>query len=204
MGFLSMRFVDWECACFYISGISAACPFWIENLPASTFLGSISEHALCGHARCIVDWKLMCLLLHSWDRFVSTHLVDWKVVLLSGPSLAFWGVIIWAKFVFYKTLFVKNTIKIGVSAPFWKNCARKFEVLLSGPSWPFLSCSQLGPDNNTYLAQIITPQNAFFVFFALKCAEIPIFIVFCEHQPKFGKKGAKKTITFHILQNTGS
>ena len=94
----------------------------------------------------------------------------YAVVLLSGPSLAFWGVIIWAKFVFYKTLFVKNTIKIGVSALFFwkKNCARKFEVLLSGPSWPFLSCSQLGPDNNTYLAQIITPQNAFFVFFAFK------------------------------------
>ena len=32
------------------------------------------------------------------------------VVLLSGPSLAFWGVIIWAKFAFYKTLFVKKTL----------------------------------------------------------------------------------------------
>ena len=45
---------------------------------------------------------------------------------------------------------------------------RKFEVLLSWPSWPFLSCSKLGPDNNTYLAQIITPQNGIFVFFAYK------------------------------------
>ena len=80
-------------------------------------------------------------------------------VLLSGPSLFF-----------TKHCLSKNTIKIGVSALFFwkKNCARKFEVLLSGPSWPFLSCSQLGPDNNTYLAQIITPQNAFFFFFAFK------------------------------------
>ena len=37
------------------------------------------------------------------------------------------------------------------------------------------------------------------------CAEIPNFIVLCEHQPKVAKKRAKKkTITFHILQNTGS
>ena len=46
----------------------------------------------------------------------------------------------------------------------------------------------------------------FFVFFVFKkFAEIPIFIVFFEHEPKFGKNGAKKkTITFHILQTTGS
>ena len=82
-------------------------------------------------------------------------------VLLSGPSL-----------LFTKHCLSKNTIKIGVSALFVffeKNCARKFEVLLSGPSWSCLRCSQLGPNNNTYLAQIITPQNAFFVqFFAFK------------------------------------
>ena len=79
-------------------------------------------------------------------------------VLLSGPSLFF-----------TKHCLSKNTIKIGVSAGFFekKNCARKFEVLLSGPSWSFLRCSQLGPNNNTYLAQIITPQNAFFLFFLL-------------------------------------
>ena len=47
------------------------------------------------------------------------YIYIYAVVLLSGPSLAFWGVIIWAKFVFYKTLFVKNTIKIGVSALFF-------------------------------------------------------------------------------------
>ena len=77
-------------------------------------------------------------------------------VLLSGPSLFF-----------TKHCLSKNTINIGVSAPFFfEKFARKVEVLSSGPSWPFLSCSQLGPDNNTYLAQIITPQNGicFFVF----------------------------------------
>ena len=62
-------------------------------------------------------------------------------VLLSGPSLFF-----------TKHCLSKKHYKIGISAFFVvKNCARKFEVLLSGPSWPFLSCSQLGPDNNTYL-----------------------------------------------------
>ena len=37
--------------------------------------------------------------------------VNIAVVLLSGPSVAFWGVIIWAKFVCYKTMFVENVIK---------------------------------------------------------------------------------------------
>ena len=106
-------------------------------------------------------------------------------VLLSGPSLFF-----------YKTLFVKKHYKNRGFSTFVlkKNCARKFEVLLSGPSWSFLRCSQLGPDNNTYLAQIITPQNAFFFkFFCFyKCAEIPIFIVFLNMNQNLAKRGKKK------------
>ena len=92
------------------------------------------------------------------------------------------GVIIWAKFgllrCYYlgQVCFLQNTVcqkhykNRGLSTFFLqKKCARKFEVLLSGPSWSFLRCNQLGPNNNTYLAQIITPQNAFFfVFFAFK------------------------------------
>ena len=59
------------------------------------------------------------------SRDLFSYIYIYAVVLLSGPSLAFWGVIIWAKFAFYKTLFVKNTIKIGGSAPFfWKEIAR--------------------------------------------------------------------------------
>ena len=115
-------------------------------------------------------------------------------VLLSGPSL-----------LFTKHCLSENTIKIGVSA-FFEKLHAQIEVLLSGPSWPFLSCSQLGPDNNTYLAQIITPQNAFFLFFFVfkNVLKYQFYSVF-EHQPKFGKKmGKQKTITFHIFQNTGS
>ena len=135
--------------------------------------------------------------LHSMHIYIYIYI--YAVVLLSGPSLAFWGVIIWAKFAFYKTLFVKKHYKIGVSALlYWKKkCARKFEVLLSGPSWPFLSCSQLGPDNNTYLGQIITPQNGFFFkFLLLKMCRNTYFIVLFEHQPKLGKKRGKKNDNF--------
>ena len=129
------------------------------------------------------------------------------------------GVIIWAKFgllrcyylgqvcFFTKHCLSKNAIKIGVSALFVlkKNCTRKFEVLLSGPSWSFLRCSQLGPDNNTYLAQILTPQNAFFCFFLrLKiCWNTYFYSVFWASTTIWQKR-RKKTITFHILQNTGS
>ena len=130
---------------------------------------------------------------------IYIYIYIYAVVLLSGPSLAFGGVIIWAKFAFYKTLFVNKHYKNGgFSIFFWtKNCARKFEVLLSGPSWPCLSCSQLGPDNNTYLAQIITPQNAFFLFFLLlKICWNTYFIVFFEQQLKFGKRRGKKNDNF--------
>ena len=56
------------------------------------------------------------------------------------------------------------------------------------------------------VAQLLTIKNGhvFAIFGFLKCAEIPIFIVLFEHQPKFDPKGdTKKTITFDILQNTG-
>ena len=106
-------------------------------------------------------------------------------VLLSGPSL-----------LFTKHCLSKNTIKIGVSTLFfWKtNCARKFEVLLSGPSWSFLRCSQLGPNNNTYLAQIITPQNAFFFqFFAFKnLLKYLFYCVFWTSTKNWQKKGQQK------------
>ena len=76
-------------------------------------------------------------------------------------------------------------------------------MLLSWPSWPFLCCTKLGPDNNTHLAQI-TFKNVLFCVFGLgKCAEIPIFTVLFEHQPNFARKWAQKRITFRILQNTG-
>ena len=42
---------------------------------------------------------------------IYIYIYIYAVVLLSGPSLAFWGVIFWAKFVFYKTLFVKKHYK---------------------------------------------------------------------------------------------
>ena len=65
--------------------------------------------------------------------YVCMYVCIYAVVLLSGPSLAFWGVIIWAKFAFYKTLFVKKHYKIGVSAPFFcwkKKCAQIWGVII--------------------------------------------------------------------------
>ena len=51
--------------------------------------------------------------------------------------LAFLMVINWAKLAFKKTLIVKKTIKIGVSAFFEKKGAHYFEWLLTGPSLRF-------------------------------------------------------------------
>ena len=81
------------------------------------------------------------------------------VRLLSGPSLALLEVIIWSKFVFSKTPIAKKHYKNRGFSLFCleKNCAQKFWKLLSGPSWRFLRCSQLGPDNNFQLG----PDNNF-------------------------------------------
>ena len=63
----------------------------------------------------------------------------------------------------------------------------------------------LGPDNCPYLAQRMTPQNGIFMHFwsSLNCVQIPIFTVLFWTSSNFCPKWAKKTITFHILQNTG-
>ena len=86
-----------------------------------------------------------------------------------GQVWPFWGVIIWAKFAFYKTLFVKNTIRLGVSALlFWKKLRAQIWGVIIWAKLAILSCNQLGPDNNTCLARIITPQNDFFIVFVLR------------------------------------
>ena len=145
-----------------------------ERSTASNGMHQCHRHGICTYV-CIYVYIYMYISL-SLSLSLSIYIYIYICC----------GVIIWAKFgllrcyylgqvcFFTKHCLSKNTIKIGVSALFFwkKNCARKFEVLLSGPSWSFLRCSQLGPNNNTYLAQITTPQNAFFfvffVFFAFK------------------------------------
>ena len=126
----------------------------------------------------------------------------------TGPSLGFSKVIIWAKFVFFlKTLLAQKHYKNRGFSTFFlkKKCAQKFAKLLSGPSWPFLCCNKLGPDNNINLAQIITLQNGHFFFFLLlkMCWNTYFYSVFWTSTKIWPKKGQKKTITFHIFQNTG-
>ena len=124
------------------------------------------------------------------------------VELLSGPSLAFSGVIIRSKFAFSKTL-SHNTIKQGYSTFLQiKSSAEKIRGYYLVQVGNFLWKAKLGPDNNPYLDQIRTPQNG--LFFALKTCWNTYFTVLFEHQLKFVQKlAAKRTITFHILQNIG-
>ena len=57
---------------------------------------------------------------------MATYIYICAVELLSGPSLGVLNVIIWSKFVFYKTPIVKRHYKIGVSALFFeKEIARQ-------------------------------------------------------------------------------
>ena len=59
-------------------------------------------------------------------------------------------VTIWAKFGFLKTVFVKTTIKIGVSSDFLKNARAIFNNYYLGQVGYSLG-HQLGPDNNHQL-----------------------------------------------------
>ena len=120
----------------------------------------------------------------------TAYMCMYAVELLSGPGLAFWGGIIWSKFFF--ALLVKNTIKIGVSA-LSNSCAQTFEGLSSGPSWHFFTRTQLGPDNNPYLEQIITPQNVFSFFGS--CAKIPTFTVLLTSTKSWQKRQKRQLFT---------
>ena len=77
-----------------------------------------SNHSNFRFARIEPDSRESCESIRA-NHATKIHIS--AVVLLSGPSLGVLNVIIWSKFVFYKTPIVKNTIKIGVSALlFWK------------------------------------------------------------------------------------
>ena len=54
----------------------------------------------------------------------------------------------WATFVFLKTLFVKNTIKLGVSADFSKKRDARFLMVTNWATLPFLKWRQGGPVSN--------------------------------------------------------
>ena len=129
--------------------------------------------------------------------------------LLPGPSLAIFKVINWAKFVFFFFFFYivcQNTIRLGFEHIFIKRKSRAqiFKVI-NWAKLAFFFVPQLGPVNNFDLARLITLKFCNFCFICFKkCVEIPIFIVVSEEQPKFDKKWPPKTITFHILQSTGS
>ena len=125
------------------------------------------------------------------------------VELLSGPSLAFWGAIIWSKlFVLKKQSLSQNTMNIGVSAHFSekKGSALKFEGLLSGPSWPFPKSNKLGPDNNSYLDQKITPPYVFCL--KKRCWNTYFYSFFQNINQILAKKWPPKTIacTFCKIQ----
>ena len=92
----------------------------------------------------------------------------------TGPSC---GVIIWSNFGLLrghyliqvcfciKALCQKKHYNNSGFSPFFlkkKRCAQKFQGSLSGPSLRFLKRTQLGPDTDPYLDQIMTPQNACF------------------------------------------
>ena len=158
-------------------------------------------------------------LVSSWSPIVFVYLVHCKsvthlvifyfwcfVFLLLGGCVSFFVSI----FVFI-VLFVLDSV-VSLSCIF-SLCDQKlrsnhkiFKTLIS--MFCFGACIlalSLGPAKNPCSAQRNTPQNGicFMDFGPEQCAEIPIFTVFLEHQPKFPRSrwALKKTITFHHVQN---
>ena len=120
-----------------------------------------------------------------WSYYLVQVWVFWK--LLSGPSLFF-----------LQHRLPKNTLKIEDSAHiFGKKFAHRILEVIIWSKLAFFKRTQLGPDNNFQ-------KCIYFVIVCFeKCAKIPIFIVFCEKQQNRQKNAPPKTITLHILQNTG-
>ena len=77
-------------------------------------------------------------------------------------------------------------------------------MLLSGPSWPFLRCSKLGPDNKHLLGPDDNTSNWYFLpfFCPQKFAEIP-FLFFNINQ-HLAKKGPQKNANFSQFCKTGA
>ena len=164
----------------------------------------------------------MCVCVFS---FYFKTWENWNVHPVFGPLIKGYGhtyiyicceVIIWAKFGHFQSYYLgqvcslKNTVckknyKIGFQHFFfWKKkvCTKISKVIIWAKLAIFM-LQQLGPDNNINLAQIITLENGhFFLFFCFwKCAEIPIFTVFFEHQPKFCQKKAKNDNFSHFSKH---
>ena len=120
----------------------------------------------------------------KWSRPISVKIRPVIMTDFFSKIASFWG---------KNAFFQKNTR--------WGNATLNFCRLLSGPSWPFLGCTKRGPDNNLYLAQIITNKNGFFLpFLARQNVLKYFFTVSFELQPNFAQKWAPKTITFHICK----
>ena len=126
----------------------------------------------------------------------TAYIYIYAVELLSEPRLASWGVIIWAKFVFTKMY--QNAIKY-IYIYIFRHIKKEVHLqgLVSWPTWSFLCCNKLGPDNNPYLAQIITSHD---VFLSEDVLKNPSPTVLFEHQNKFARNWAKKTMIFHIFK----
>ena len=91
----------------------------------------------------------------------------YAVELLSCPSLAFWGLLSGPSLFFLHCL-SKHYKNRGFSTSVWKDIVRKqFRGYYLVQVCVFLKRTQLGPDNNPYLDEIITPRNVF--FFVIVC-----------------------------------
>ena len=91
------------------------------------------------------------------------------VKLLSGPTLIMFNVIIGPS-LFFKALFVQKHYNIWASAHFLEKTkvARQNVGCYYLGQVGHLCCNKFGPDNNTYLAQLITSKHVCFAFFAFE------------------------------------
>ena len=138
--------------------------------------------------------------LYSTQIYIYIYIC--AVELLSGPSLAFSGVIIWSKFVFLNTVCQKHYKNRGFSTCFEKkSCAQKNSGVIIWSKFAFLKRTQLGPDNNPYLDQIITPQMYFFVFCCFKNVLKYLFYSAFENQQILATNAPKNDNFSHFAKH---
>ena len=155
----------------------------------------------------VLNWHCVA---NCYRRSNLLPVVFLAVESIAGPSLGVFKVNNWSKFV-KKKVFVKKHYKIGVSAHFLKSKKRAQIFKVSNWSKLFFFGPQLGPVIDFNLAQLLTLKNGhffhfcfFFFFFFFKVLKYLFYSAFWTSTKICQKNGPKKTITFHILQNTGS
>ena len=148
--------------------LSTSLGFWLKNNGKTAFRPCLGEkttpHKLGQNLtmKMAKIWPASNFTAHTHTH-IYIYIYICAVELLSGPSLAFSGFIIWSKFVFLNTVCPQHYKNRGFSTFLNKKLRTNISGVIIWSKLALLKRTQLGPENNPYLDQIMTPQMYLFL-----------------------------------------